>query len=233
MISKIEAGTKEDIQKFWKSLYHSLYDNVETALSSEMLFKALDDLEDMFRYRDHLAVIEMPLKELAGKRVLEIGTGAGGHSALFAKHGAVVTGVDLTPDRVQATSRKFSLMGDRASGCIALQADAENLPFADGSFDIVYSNGVLHHTVDTNKALDEAYRVLKPGGRLVMMLYCKDSWHYWVNMWLCVGLLQGKALRDANWLGRATEWGGKDRQSVGNPYTRCYSRQEMQGLMGR
>lgn len=233
MSSMIEPGDKQDIQRFWKSLYHSLYDDVENTMTQDMLFQALDALEDMFRYRDHLAVVEMPLADLKGKRVLEIGTGAGGHSALFAKHGAIVTGVDLTPDRVAATQRKFALMGEVAAGCQAMQADGENLPFADDSFDIVYSNGVLHHTVDTGKALDEVYRVVKPGGQVVMMLYCKDSWHYWINMFLCVGLLQGKMFRDPNWLGRATEWGGKDRQTVANPYTRCYTKGEMQGLFAR
>jgi ubiquinone/menaquinone biosynthesis C-methylase UbiE len=104
-----------------------------------------------------------------------------------------------------------------------MQGDAENLPFDNDSFDIVYSNGVLHHTDSTEKAMKEVLRVLKPGARAVIMLYCKSSWHYWINMWLCVGLLKGKAFGDKNWLGRATEWGGKDAQTVENPITRCYT----------
>jgi ubiquinone/menaquinone biosynthesis C-methylase UbiE len=124
-------------------------------------------------------------------------------------------------------------MGDRAAGCAALQSDAENLPFADGAFDIVYSNGVLHHTTDTGKAMDEVYRVLRPGGRAVIMLYCKSSWHYWINMGLCVGLLKGKAFGDANWLGKATEWGGRNAQTAENPITRCYTRGEIHRLFNR
>ena len=61
-------------------------------------------------------------------------------------------------------------------------ADAENLEFADDSFDLVYSHGVLHHTPDTEGAVREIYRVLRPGGRAVVMLYHRDSYNYRVNI---------------------------------------------------
>jgi ubiquinone/menaquinone biosynthesis C-methylase UbiE len=222
--------TKAGIQAFWGSLYHSLYDQVEGGWTRDSLLSAIDDLKDMFRSRRHMAAVEMDLEALNGRRVLEIGCGAGGHSVLFARHGAVTTSVDLTSDRVRSTAAKFALLGPIAQGCQALQSDAEKLPFPDGSFDIVYSNGVLHHTNDTEAAIAEVRRVLKPGGRAVIMLYCKDSWHYWVNMFLCVGLLRGKAFRDSNWLGKATEWGGRSRQTVANPITRCYTRSQILAL---
>jgi ubiquinone/menaquinone biosynthesis C-methylase UbiE len=225
--------SKSDIQAFWGSLYTSLYDDVDARLTRDVLLGAIDDLKDMFRLRRHMAAVEMPLEELRGKTVLEIGPGAGGHSALFAVHGAVVTSIDLTRPRAQATQKKFDLLGDKAAGCRAMQGDAENLPFADNSFDIVYSNGVLHHTRDTERSIDEVFRVVKPGGRAVIMLYCKSSWHYWINMLLCVGVLKGKAFGDPNWLGKATEWGGKDAQEIANPITRCYTKAGIHRLFHR
>ncbi|HEC91218.1 MAG TPA: class I SAM-dependent methyltransferase [Alphaproteobacteria bacterium] len=225
-----EKVAKKDVRKFWKSLYDSLYEDVDRDMTRERLLDSIDDLEDMFRLRGHMAVADMALSEIGGKLVLEIGSGAGGHSALFAKYGAVIAGADITFDRARATQAKFDLMGDLAAGCQAMQSDAENLPFAENTFDIVYSNGVLHHTPDTKRAIDEALRVLKPGGRAAIMLYCKSSWHYWINMLLCVGLLRGKLFSGVNWLGRATEWGGKNIQSVENPITRCYTAGELRKL---
>jgi SAM-dependent methyltransferase len=224
---------KQKIQAFWSSLYDSLYEDVDGSLTRDRLMNALDDLEDMFRFRRHMAVEEMPIAEIRGKSVLEIGSGAGGHSALFAKHGAVMTSVDLTFARCRSTAAKFALMGDAAIGCITLQADAENLPFSSATFDIVYSNGVLHHTSDTEKALAEVHRVLKPGGRAVVMLYCKDSWHYWVNLLLFTGIFRGALLKGRSWLGRVTEWGGRNRQTIDNPITRCFGRGEVLGLFSR
>ncbi|NFV81547.1 class I SAM-dependent methyltransferase [Magnetospirillum aberrantis] len=230
MVDSAGSAGKKDIQRFWKSLYESLYDDVDSGLTRDSLLQAVDDLEDMFRLRRQMATVELDLSSIRGKRVLEVGPGAGGHSALLARHGAVMTSIDVTFDRARATQRKFELMGELASGCAALQGDAENLPFADATFDIVYSNGVLHHTYDTERAIAEVHRVLKPGGQAVIMLYCKDSWHYWVNLVLCTGLLRGAFLRGRNWVGQVTEWGGKKRQTVDNPITRCYSRAEMKGL---
>ena len=156
--------------------------------------------------RRHAAVVEIDLDTLASKKVLEIGSGAGGHSALFAKHGAHMTSIDLTRVRARATQDKFHLLGVQGK-CHALQADAESLPFPDNHFDIVYSNGVIHHTPDTETCIEEIYRVLKPGGDVVLLLYCKSSWHYWINLFLCHGLLLGRAFRDPNWIGKVTEWG--------------------------
>ena len=178
-----DEPTKSDIQHFWKTVYKTAYTDHDSGLTQESLLEAIDQLEDMFRFREHMAAVEMELSALAGLNVLEIGSGAGGHSAMFARYGARMTSCDITDVRVAETQRKFDLLGEMADGCNALQTDAENLPFGDDHFDIVYSNGVLHHTNDTERAIAEVRRVLKPGGRAVIMLYCKSSFDYWFNYW--------------------------------------------------
>ena len=231
ILSEMPKDTvKNNIKAFWGSLYYSLYDGLDQQLSHEKLLEAIDQMEDMFRLRGHMAVVDMPLNNLRGKHVLEIGPGSGGHSALFAKYGAIVTSADITLVRAISTQLKFRLLGERADGCQAVQSDTEQLPFNDNSFDFVYSNGVLHHTSDSQGAVAEVYRVLKTGGEAIIMLYCKSSWHYWINMFLAVGIFQGRVFCDSNWLGQATEWGGKNQQTVKNPITRCYTRAGIEKL---
>jgi SAM-dependent methyltransferase len=114
-----------------------------------------------------------------GLKVLEIGCGLGTDGAQFAEAGANYTGVDLTDAAVELARKNFELFD--LAGTFQT-ADAENLDFADQSFDLVYSHGVLHHTPETGKAVQEIYRVLRPGGRAVVMLYHRDSYNYRVNI---------------------------------------------------
>ncbi|MBA2527414.1 MAG: class I SAM-dependent methyltransferase [Pyrinomonadaceae bacterium] len=114
-----------------------------------------------------------------GLKVLEIGCGLGTDGAQFAKAGADYTGVDLTDAAIELAKKRFDLFN--LSGKFQT-ADAEKLDFADDSFDLVYSHGVLHHTPDTESAVKEIYRVLRPGGRAVVMLYHRDSYNYRVNI---------------------------------------------------
>ena len=115
----------------------------------------------------------------AGLKVLEIGCGLGTDGAQFAKAGADYTGVDLTEAAVELARKRFEISG--LPGRFQT-ADAESLEFADESFDLVYSHGVLHHTPDTVRAVREIHRVLRPGGRAVVMLYHRDSYNYRVNI---------------------------------------------------
>jgi len=114
-----------------------------------------------------------------GLKVLEIGCGIGTDGAQFAEAGADYTGVDLTEAAVELARKRFELFNLAGS---FRTADAENLDFADESFDVVYSHGVLHHTPETGKAIQEIHRVLRPGGRAVVMLYHRNSYNYRVNI---------------------------------------------------
>jgi len=112
-----------------------------------------------------------------GLTVLEIGVGLGADHQRFAEAGADLYGIDLTPRAVEHTTRRLLAFELRSTLAIG---DAESLPFADGTFDIVYSWGVLHHSPDTPKAFREVRRVLKPGAEARIMIYQK---------WSIVGLM--------------------------------------------
>jgi ubiquinone/menaquinone biosynthesis C-methylase UbiE len=111
--------------------------------------------------------------------VLEVGCGLGTDGVNFARAGARYTGIDLTDASIALVRKRFEIEGLSASLRVA---DAEALPFDDASFDLVYSHGVLHHTPDTQRAVDEIYRVLRRGGTAMVMLYHKNSYNYYINI---------------------------------------------------
>ena len=109
---------------------------------------------------------------LRGRDVLDVGIGSGIATQLFAEAGANVTGIDLTDWAVETTRRRLAAFGLEAD---VRQADAEQLPFADASYDLVFSWGVIHHSSDMDRALSELVRVTRPGGHVVLMVYHRRS----------------------------------------------------------
>lgn len=136
---------------------------------------------DDFRYSTEPHILSNLDKiDFQGKRVLEIGLGQGADAEQLARRGAVFSGVDLTEEAVKRTLMRFSLAGlpyDRIERSSAL-----DLPFADGSFDIVFSYGVLHHIPQIERAQAEIRRVLRPTGELIAMLYAKWSLNYMLSI---------------------------------------------------
>jgi SAM-dependent methyltransferase len=124
--------------------------------------------------------IEREAGMLQGKHLLEVGCGMGYDSLEFLKRGVRVTAIDLTENAVDFTLRHFEVEGVKAE---AVQVgNALNLPFPDETFDAVWSNGVLHATGDTQRAIDEVRRVLKPGGRAIIShFYRRPSWMWTVH----------------------------------------------------
>jgi ubiquinone/menaquinone biosynthesis C-methylase UbiE len=129
----------------------------------------------------------MEFAKHSDERVLEIGGGMGTDLVQFAKHGAIVTDVDLSSGHLALAKENFRL---RALNGTFVHHDAETLPFPDASFDVVYSNGVIHHTPNTQRVVDEIYRVLKPGGKAIVMVYAENSLHFWRNLVIVLGLKQ-------------------------------------------
>ncbi|MBV9523003.1 MAG: class I SAM-dependent methyltransferase [Alphaproteobacteria bacterium] len=131
----------------------------------------------------------MEFADHAGEQVLEVGAGLGTDLAQFAKNGAIVTDLDMSSEHLRLARRNFELRGLRGE---FRQGDAENLPFDANTFDLVYSNGVIHHTPNTQRTLREIHRVLKPGGRAIIMVYAENSLHYWRNLVFAIGLRQAQ-----------------------------------------
>jgi len=102
-----------------------------------------------------------------GERVLDLGSGAGTDSLIAAQmvgERGHVTGVDMTPEMLAKARAAAAELG--ATNVEFLEAEAERLPFADASFDVVISNGVIDLIPDKDAVFSELYRVLAPGGRL-------------------------------------------------------------------
>ena len=126
-----------------------------------------------------------------GKKVLEIGVGAGTDHLQWARAGADLSGVDLTDAAIETTRARLAMYGFSSK---LQRVDAETLPFEDETFDIVYSWGVIHHSEYPEKILLEARRVLKPGGKLIAMFYGRHS-PLVVKLWIRHALRKGKPWR--------------------------------------
>jgi ubiquinone/menaquinone biosynthesis C-methylase UbiE len=163
----------------------------------------------------------------SGLRVLDVGCGQGIDVYRYALAGAQATGVDLTPRHVELARQHLEVMGVEAE---VVQGDAESLPFADASFDRVSSNGVLHHTPDMPAALREILRVLVPGGEARVIVYNRNSFHYWLTQVLYEGVLRGGLLKERSMAGVLSR--GVEYSSIGaRPLVNVYSPKQVRELM--
>lgn len=168
----------------------------------------------------------------SGGEALEIGCGQGADLSLLAKKADRVTGVDLTPEGVVRAAKFLEEVG--VKNAVVLVANAEKLPFRDAMFDSAYSFGVMHHTDCTQACVDEAYRVLKPDGTAVIMLY-----RFWSPQFLVSKTLRGVTypLRNALAAFFSTKmfrnsrfWGTAPSELFGVPYFKAYSEREIRKL---
>ena len=161
----------------------------------------------------------------AGHDVLEIGGGMGTDLAQFAANGAAVTDVDLAAGHLRLAEENFRLRGLRGR---FIHHDAESLPFEDRSFDLVYSNGVLHHTPNTALVVSEIHRVLRPGGRAIVMLYAENSLHYWRKLVWRFGIKEG--LLDRVSMGEIMSRSVERSANDARPLVKVYTKRRAQAL---
>jgi SAM-dependent methyltransferase len=209
------SNDKQRVHDFWN----------EASCGERLLLNAADKAG----YRAQMAeryFVEPYIEKFAGfdrardLDVLEIGVGLGADHQRFAEGGARLTGIDLTERAVEHTSRRFELFGLTSILC---EGDAEALPFADASFDVVYSWGVLHHSPDTPRAIDEVWRVLRGGGTARVMIYHTHALVGYM-LWLRYGLLAGKP-----WRTLADIYANH----LESPGTKAYTVDEARGLFRR
>ncbi len=185
------------------------------------------DAIEAHRYGEYAAWMKEAIgfDRYSGKRLLEIGCGAGTDLLQFARGGARVTGFDLTPRSVEIARRRFEVYGLEGEFAIG---DAENLSLPDESYDVVYSFGVLHHTPDTERAVSEVHRVLRKGGQAIVMLYHRRSLYYWGSIILKHGIFGGEMFRSsaAEIMSRHVE----HTETGGRPLVKAYTRSEARRL---
>jgi ubiquinone/menaquinone biosynthesis C-methylase UbiE len=169
--------SEEVIREFWDS--HPCGESLVDGLGAD--HEAFFQRYDAFRYRVEAHILRrLNAINFQGKRVLEIGLGQGSDAEQIIRRGAIWSGLDLSPESISRVSTRFRLRGlpyDRLE-----RGSALSMPFRESSFDIVFSHGVLHHIPDVIGAQKEIARVLKPGGRLIMMLYARRSLNYLLSI---------------------------------------------------
>ena len=132
-------ASQRDVRKYWDTHIHDL-DITADPPGSRGFFADLEQYH--FEKLHHLPRL-VPFEGYGGRRVLEVGCGAGTDLVRFARHGARATGIDLAPSSIALAKQNFVYAGLSAD---LLVADGEALPFRNGSFDLVYAHGVVQYT---------------------------------------------------------------------------------------
>ncbi|WP_321529290.1 class I SAM-dependent methyltransferase [Sedimenticola selenatireducens] len=193
-------------------------------------------IHDCFAGEFDLRFLPPPRSNGQNMRVLDLGCGIGFWTAEFAMRGlSHVVAADLTPAALENTQKRLNTYGIDAD---LREENAERLSFPDASFDHVNCQGVIHHTPDTEQAVAEISRILKPGGTASISVYYRNPilklWPYirWIGYPLAAigGGLKGRGRenifleKDVNEIVRLYD-GDK------NPLGKCYSRGEFAAML--
>jgi len=212
-----------------KQQYKEFYTNIEKTLQRGVVDLPQDSREfceatEKYRYSHYPYFKDlMEFDKYNGKRVLEVGVGEGVDHLQFIKNGAKLFGLDLTPRHVFMTKKRLELYGFRSN---LLISDAENLPFQNDMFDLVYACGVLFLLPNVERAVDEIYRVLKPGGKVIALFYNKNSFQYYANIILYNGIIKGELQYLT--FNKLKDWYAGD--GFGYPPLKYFNKRQLQNL---
>ncbi len=165
--------TIKDVQAYWDA-YPCGVQVTEEEEGSGAFF---EDIKQKFRAHYDVYAHSGRLLEFdryAGQSILEIGCGIGLDAVEYARYGAHVTAVDLSPKNVELTKKNFAYHELNATIEVG---NAEALRSADDTFDLVIAIGVLYYTPNPQQGIAEVLRVLKPGGQAICMFYNRFSWY--------------------------------------------------------
>lgn len=174
-----ETNWTKDISEFWSRHPNNdiyLRNHPDVTPGSKEYFEII--LSARRKYIYYLQSMQEWLDGSPSKELLEIGCGMGTDALVFAQQGFSITGIDLSPVHIDLAKNLFELHSIPGN---FMKGNAENTPFSDDIFGCVYSFGVLHHTPDTAKAIQEVYRMLVPSGRAVLMLYHRRSLNNFIH----------------------------------------------------
>ena len=162
-------ASQRSVREYWNTHIHDL-EITRYPPGTPGFFADLEQYH--FEKLHHLPRL-IPFEKYRGRRVLEVGCGAGTDLIRFARGGALVTGVDMAASAVNLAAANFAGEGRKAE---LIVADGEALPFRDRSFDLVYAHGVVQYTTNDLALVGECRRVLKPGGSAIFQVYNRISW---------------------------------------------------------
>ena len=176
------AGLTRKVREYWNGRIHDL-EMTDQPVGTKGFFDELDD----YRF-DKLAYLPevVDFGGYRGRRLLEIGCGIGTDLVRFASGGARVAGVDLSETAVRLARQNMELHGH--NGAVFVVGDGAALPVPDASVDVVYAHGVLQYSADPRGIVEEARRVLRPGGTAIFMVYNRVSWLMALSKVMKVGL---------------------------------------------
>lgn len=209
---------KQQVQDYWNR------QSCDTHIATSKKFSReyFEEIES-FRYKDQPFIHSFAqFTRYRGKRVVEVGFGAGTDFIQWLRGGAFVSGIDLTQEGLDNLTHRINAYGLPPPQSLQV-ADAEQLPFDSNYFDLGYSFGVLHHTPNTEKAIAELIRVVRPGGEIKIMLYNRRSLCVF-KTWVKHALLRGRIFKEFRW----AMW--NHMESIG---TKGYSRAELASMFSK